>query len=81
LYSRHEGWSGDLSRVRRFAELPPAARRYVAAMMGAIVDTAYAGGARPADERLPNLRYLGIGPEPAQIIKDVPATGELLRLR
>jgi adenylosuccinate synthase len=50
-------------------------------MMGAILDTAYAGGQRPADERLPNLRYLGVGPEPAQIIKDVPATAELLRLR
>jgi adenylosuccinate synthase len=29
---------------------------------------------------LPNLRYLGVGPEPSQIIKDVPATAELLRL-
>ena len=66
--------------IRRFADLPAAARRYVAAMMGAIVDTAYAGGPRPADDRLPNLRYLGVGPEPAQIIKDVPRTAELLRL-
>jgi adenylosuccinate synthase len=81
VYSRHEGWSGDLSVIRRFADLPTAARRYVAAMMGAIVDTAYAGGPRPADDRLPNLRYLGVGPEPAQIIKDVPATAALLRLR
>ncbi len=81
VYSRHEGWAGDLSGIRRFSDLPAAARRYVAAMMGSILDTAYAGGARPADARLPNLRYLGVGPEPAQIIKDVPATAELLRLR
>jgi adenylosuccinate synthase len=33
-----------------------------------------------ADARLPNLRYLGVGPEPSQIIKDVPATAELIRL-
>ncbi|MFZ9748208.1 MAG: hypothetical protein ACO3G4_16445, partial [Opitutaceae bacterium] len=67
--------------LREFTDLPAAARSYVAAMMGAILDTAYADGPRPADERLPNLRYLGVGPEPAQIIKDVPATAELLRLR
>jgi len=27
-----------------------------------------------------NLRYLGVGPEPSQIIKDVPATPELVKL-
>jgi adenylosuccinate synthase len=29
---------------------------------------------------LPNLRYLGVGPLPSQIIKDVPATAELVKL-
>jgi adenylosuccinate synthase len=29
---------------------------------------------------LPNLRYLGVGPLPSQIIKDVPATAELIKL-
>jgi adenylosuccinate synthase len=80
VYSRHAGWSEDISGVRRFADLPAAARRYTAAMMRSILDVAYEGGLRPADDRLPNLRYLGVGPEPSQIIKDVPRTAELLRL-
>jgi adenylosuccinate synthase len=78
VYTRHAGWSEDISLVRHFASLPPAARRYVAAMMKTVLDVAYDGEPRPAV--LPNLRYLGVGPDPAQIIKDVPATAELVKL-
>jgi len=28
---------------------------------------------------LPNLRYLGVGPDPAQIIRDIPPTAELIK--
>ena len=45
-----------------------------------VCDVAYEGGTWPAAEKLPNLRYLGVGPEPSQIIKDVPETSELIRL-
>ena len=31
-------------------------------------------------EKLPNLRYVGVGPLPSQIIRDVPATKDLLKL-
>ena len=34
----------------------------------------------PSAEKIPNLRYLGVGPEPSQIIKDVPPTVELVKL-
>ncbi len=78
VYSKHAGWTEDISLVRRFGDLPANARRYVAAMMKSILDVAYAGEKRPA--ALPNLRYLGVGPEPSQIIKDVPATAELVKL-
>jgi adenylosuccinate synthase len=78
VYTRHAGWSEDISLVRHFADLPPAARRYVAAMMKSVLDVAYDGEPRPAV--LPNLRYLGVGPDPAQIIKDVPATADLVKL-
>jgi adenylosuccinate synthase len=80
VYTRHAGWSEDVSQVRRFAELPRAAQRYVAAMMKSLVDVACEGEAHPATDKLPNLRYLGVGPQPSQIIKDVPSTAELLRL-
>ena len=68
----------DIAGVRRFADLPRNARRYAGAMMKALLAVAYDGRAWPA--ALPNLRYLGVGPLPTQIIKDVPATAELIQL-
>src|SRR4051812_42773425 len=79
-YTRHPGWTEDVSKVRRFADLPTNAQRYVAAMIKGVLDVAYAGTIWPSAEKLPNLRYLGVGPEPSQIIKDVPATAELVKL-
>jgi adenylosuccinate synthase len=48
-------------------------------MMKSLLDVAYSGEPLPSAEKLPNLRYLGVGPEPSQIIKDVPATADLVR--
>jgi adenylosuccinate synthase len=78
VYERCPGWSGDIAGVRRFADLPGNAQRYAGAMLKAVLEVAYEGRAWP--ERLPNLRYLGVGPLPAQIIKDVPPTPELVKL-
>jgi adenylosuccinate synthase len=78
VYESYPGWAEDVSHVRRFADLPESARRYVAGMVRGILDVAYEGVSRPAV--LPNLRYLGVGPDPSQIIKDVPATHELIKI-
>jgi adenylosuccinate synthase len=78
VYESFPGWAEDLSNVRHFSDLPAPARRYVAGMMRGILDVAYEGTTRPT--QLPNLRYLGVGPGPSQIIKDVPPTAELVRL-
>ncbi len=80
VYSRHPGWTEDISEVRHFADLPANARAYIAAMMRSILQVAYEGGAWPADDQLPNLRYLGVGPGPSQLIKDVPSTADLIKL-
>ncbi|MEI6051621.1 MAG: adenylosuccinate synthetase, partial [Opitutaceae bacterium] len=80
VYTSHPGWTEDISKIRRFEELPRNAQRYVAAMMKATLEVAYAGEPWPSAEKLPNLRYLGVGPEPSQIIKDVPATADLVKL-
>ena len=80
VYTRHPGLTEDISAIRHFAHLPLNARRYVAAMMRAILDVAYEGGSRPADTALPNLRYLGVGPDPSQLIKDIPSTADLVQL-
>ena len=78
VYTKHAGWAEDISTVRHFADLPKNAQKYVAAMVRSTLDVAYHGEQWPAT--LPNLRYLGVGPEPAQIIKDVPPTAELVKL-
>jgi adenylosuccinate synthase len=31
-------------------------------------------------EKLPNLRYIGVGPDPDEIIKDIPETREVIKL-
>ena len=80
VYTKHPGWTEDVSKVRTFADLPKNAQRYVAAMVKSLLDVAYHGEPLPAANKLPNLRYLGVGPEPSQIIKDVPATTELIKL-
>ncbi|HZL46534.1 MAG TPA: adenylosuccinate synthetase [Opitutaceae bacterium] len=80
VYRSSPGWAEDISFVRRFGDLPRNAQRYVAAMMKAVLDVAYAGESWPAAAKLPNLRYLGVGPLPSQIIKDVPSTSDLVKL-
>lgn len=77
VYTKHPGWAEDISGVRRFADLPKNAQRYTAAMVRTLVQIAYPDQL-PAT--LPNLRYLGVGPQPSQLIKDVPSTAELLAL-
>jgi len=80
VYESYAGWCEDISTVRQFADLPANAQRYVAGMAKALLHIAYEGLDWPADDQLPNLRYLGVGPEPSQIIKDVPAMADLIKL-
>jgi adenylosuccinate synthase len=77
VYSKHPGWSEDICGVRQFTDLPKNAQRYTAAMVRSLIEVAYPGKL-PAV--LPNLRYLGVGPLPSQIIKDVPPTADLIKL-
>ncbi|HEY3758092.1 MAG TPA: adenylosuccinate synthetase [Opitutaceae bacterium] len=77
VYQNYPGWSEDLSGVRKFADLPGAAQNYTAAMVKGVLDVAYAG--EPWPESVPNLRYLGVGPLPAQLIHDIPATRDLIK--
>ena len=78
VYAKHAGWAEDISGVRHFADLPKNAQRYTAAMVRSLIEVAYPDKLAAV---LPNLRYLGVGPQPSQIIKDVPATSDLLSLQ
>jgi adenylosuccinate synthase len=79
VYKQVPGWEEDISKVRTFDNLPLNAKRYVATMVKATLEVAYGDEAKwPAI--IPNLRYIGVGPDPDQIIRDVPATRELISL-
>ncbi len=76
VFESYPGWSEDIAPVRRYADLPENARRYIAGMLRHTFEVAYEGGRWP--ETLPNLRYIGVGPLPAQVIKDIPASREIV---
>lgn len=76
VYKEVSGWSQDISGIRQFADLPAEAVAYVATILKALIDVANYGDRKPT--KMPNLRYIGVGPEPSQIIKDVPPIEELL---
>jgi len=78
IYHAVPGWSEDLSGIRSFDDLPENAKTYVAWLVKAVIDIANHGDAHK--DRIPNLRYIGVGPDPSQIIKDVPSTPKLLGL-
>jgi len=77
-YIQLPGWSEDISTIRSFRKLPINAQRYIAAMVKTTLDVAYRGHQIP--DVMPNLRYVGVGPLPSQIIRDIPETAELLKL-
>ena len=77
VYQEYAGWKDDISKARSFDELPAEAKAYIAGMMRAILDSAYHGEKWP--ETLPNLRFVGVGPMPSQVIRDIPDTRELLK--
>ena len=77
IYEEYEGWPEDISEVRRFFKLPIQAQRYVAGMVKATCAVAYENS---YPEVMVNLRYVGVGPNPEQIIKDIPETNELLQI-
>ena len=78
VYKDLPGWSEDISMVRQFADLPVNAQSYVAWMLQSLVSVANYGDKNKI--QLPNLRYIGVGPEPCQIIKDIPETSTLLAM-
>jgi len=77
IYEEYEGWAEDISSIRHFADLPLNAQRYIAGMIKTTCDVAYEG---TIPKKLVNLRYVGVGPDPKQIIKDIPETEELIGL-
>ena len=78
VYKTVPGWAEDISQVRHFQDLPDNAKKYVAWMLKSLTDVANHGDTHKT--LYPNLRYIGVGPEPNQIIKDAPAVETILQL-
>lgn len=79
VYVQLPGWVEDISKVRTFDNLPMNAKRYIATMLKATLEVAL-GENTKWPGTLPNLRYVGVGPDPDQIIRDIPPTRELILL-
>ncbi|MBO7520965.1 MAG: adenylosuccinate synthetase [Opitutales bacterium] len=77
IYAQLPCWKEDISKIRSFGALPAEAKRYVAFCLKSILEVA---GRDFGLMKTPNLRYIGVGPLQSQIIRDVPATQELLKL-
>lgn len=80
VYQAYPGWSEDLSGIRTFDNLPLNAKRYLAGMAKHTLEIAYGADAARWPREVPEVRYVGVGPDPAQIIKDIPPIRELIRL-
>lgn len=80
VYQEVDGWNEEISTARSFSDLPQNAKSYVATMVAATFRVAFGDDEKAWPEALPNVRYIGVGPDPDQIIADVPATRALLLL-
>jgi adenylosuccinate synthase len=76
VYETMPGWKDDLSKIDSFTDLPNEAKHYVARMVNSIIESAYPHGAKGI--KLPKIRFIGVGPDPSQIISDIPNTLDLI---
>ena len=70
VYEIFPVWEEDLSECTNFSDLPLNARRYVSRMLSSMLDVAFPHGY--TDKDLPQLLFLGVGPDPKQIIGEIP---------
>ena len=71
-------WKEDISGCKSFEALPVQAKHYVRRMLHSICEVAY--GENWTKMPLPELLYIGVGPNPGQVINCLPTTSEILGL-
>ncbi len=76
VYEEMDGWDTDIGSLSSYAELPSEAKAYVSRMVSSLLEAAFPDGI--GSSKLPKVRFIGIGPDPGQIISDVPSTDELV---
>ena len=76
VYETFDGWKEDLGSITSYHQLPQNAKIYLHRMVGSLIEAAYPEG--HGDSKLPQIRFIGVGPDPGQIISDVPTTEKLM---
>lgn len=76
VYESLKGWHDDISEIKSYNHLPPEAKVYISKMVGSIIECAHPEGYEHT--KLPEIRFIGVGPDPGQIISDIPKTLDLI---
>jgi adenylosuccinate synthase len=76
VYETFEGWTEDLGSFTSYQQLPIKAKAYFSRMVESLLEVAYPEGY--SHRKLPQIRFIGVGPDPGQIISDVPPTEKLI---
>jgi len=76
IYKCMQGWTEDLRGITQFEELPEQAKQYISEMFSSLVEVAFPNGINGIT--LPKIRFIGIGPNPGEIISDTPSPEGLL---
>ena len=71
IYEKLPVWTEDISDCKKFEQLPSNAQNYVSRMFQAVCFNAY--GENWFKHKLPKLLFIGVGPDPKQIIQDIPS--------
>ena len=79
IYEEFEGWHKDLQNLKSFLDFPEQAKRYIFRMITSIIEIAFPNGWR--QHPLPNIKFVGVGPDPRQIVGDIPSTINILEQR
>ena len=78
VYEELPVWNEDISRCKSFDALPVQAQNYVKKMVQSICEVAY--GESWKTRELPELLYIGVGPNPGQVINNLPPISDILDL-
>ena len=76
VYESLDGWEEDIGSLSSYEKLPLNAKVYISRMVGSLLEVAYPDGY--SGIRLPQIRFVGVGPDPGQIISNVPPTDKLI---
>lgn len=76
IYEEFDGWEENIQKIRNFVELPKNAKIYISRMITSIIQVAFPDGWK--DENLPRVKFIGVGPNPDQIITDLPDTKQFM---